>query len=630
MAQAEEEVSTPAGSEMVTIQIKGADGKPVRVKMQRRELVRRAMSTRVAEQTIYLAKHVHITEKGKGIKLDAQWARIYADPSTDMRIISPAQRGKTTYQVVKTMAQLSLGMSVGWVMPKYNKIQELVNGKINPTIRNTPFYAEMQRDSSGVDQIQFKTFGKYGRLYLVTANSEDDLTSFSADAMHVDERDFCDRNLLPMYTSRMNASDYRLADEISTPTVPGAEHIRGQRGNDNIHTEFLCGDQHRYWSRCPYCQTEQILDWYENVVKIETDDSGRIIDFGVRDQDWSPGAQNDARVCCKSCERPFDRLREGRWIAHKPGRRVRSYWVEALATEVGPSISEMVDRFGKALGNPSKMQQFHNMDLGRPYAGGMLAFTRDMFIRCSENSHWMMTSSDGPCTIGIDVNMPWLDIQISRWKAGRQIKAWAGRIQGDETQILALCKKFGVVGGIIDNQPEARFATKTQELLRENGISLVRCKYASSDQLRMVVVSVPGENPAIDPPRLITVNRTNAIDDLFESMLKKDVVWFRDWENTLDGAMVQEFLVPQRKLLTSDAGNDRYSWEGKPDHQMHAAVYDLLAGSVLEMGVVRDYSGVMPVVGRQLSGGGSIMPKEPVNEKGKNVQKSDSVMIFRG
>lgn len=615
------------GGELVTLSVRLPDGRLGKTSIRRSELVRRAMAAEIARKTVWLAQEVHVTESGRRISLDRQWESIYADPSCDMRIIAPAQRGKTLYQIVKTMAQLYCGMAVGWVMPKYGKVQELVNGKLNGTIKNTPLYLEMQEASTGADTLQFKTFGDYGKLYLVTANSENELTSFSSDAMHIDERDFCNRVNLPMYPSRMNASPYRLTDEISTPTTEGSEAKLGQPGNDNIHSEWLTGDRRRYFSKCPRCGTEQILDWYKNVVQVDRDESGRITGFDVRDKDWSVGSPQDLRVCCRECRHPFDRLSSGRWIAQRPHRtRMRTYWVEALASPIGPSIEQMLQTFTRALGNPSKMQHFHNMDLGRPYAGGMLRFTKDLFRQCAPNQrHWMLTECDGPCTAGVDVNRPWLDIQISRWIGGKQVKVWAGKVQGGEREVVALFRKFNVIGAVIDNQPETKFSMSLQDACAGAGISMIRCKYASTEQSRMIVVSEAGENPKLDPPRLITVNRTVAIDTLYETMQTKVVEWFTDWETAISGALIEEFTIPVRKLSISEAGAERFVWEGKPDHQLHAAVYDLLAGDLLKMNIVRDYSEIGPFVNDFTHGGGGYKP-----DPGGNPQRNDAVMIQRG
>lgn len=594
------------------------------------------MAASVAKQVLNLVANHHVNESGNRITLDPQWAQIYADPSPDMRIISSAQSGKTLYEIVKTFAQLTLGLTVGWVMPKYQKVQELVHGKLDPTIKNTPLYRDLQLDSGGNNTVQFKTFGNFARLYLVTANSKDELTSFTADGMHIDERDYCNRNHLPMYPSRMNFSKYAFSDEISTPTVEGNLTAVGQAGQDNIHREFLTGDQFRYHTECPFCGLWQILDWYNNVVEVKTDESGRVTTFDLRDQDWQPGTVRDLRVCCTNpqCRRPFDRTRPGRWMSLNPGARLRSYWVEALASAVGPSMESRLYTFQRALGNPSKMQHFHNMDLGRPFAGGVMRFTAELFERCQDLQHHMLQSTeDGPCTIGIDVNRPWLDVQISQWKNGKQIKIFADKIQGgDEAAIVRLVKRFKVVGGVIDQQPELTFATNVQDrVFRETGARIIRCKYATDPNAKEITISEAGENPKIDPPRLITVNKTSAVDALYESMQMRTVVWFAEWREVLDGELFREFGNPVRRFVVNDAGAERIIWEGKPDHQLHAACYDRLAGEVLEMNVLRDYSQIGPFIHAISHSHRSVMESldKPKPTK-KQPKYSDDVMIIAG
>lgn len=610
-----------------TIVIRRPDGTLCEVTPQRKDLMRRAMAMNVAKQTMFLVQHHHKTEAGKMVKPDHQWMAVYKDCSPDMRVIAPAQRGKTLYNLVKTFAQLMLGLSVGWVMPKENKITELVAGKLDLTVKNTPLYQQMIALSDGKDNARFKTFGAYGKLYLVTANSPNELTSFSADAMHIDERDFCNRTNLPMYPSRMNASDFKLTDEISTPTFEGKPPRAGQLGPDNIHSQFLRGDQCRYFSSCPHCGWEQILDWYDNVVTVERDDQGRIIRYNVRDPDWAPGSQKDCRVCCahKECGRPFDRLLPGVWRALHPERSMRTRWMEALCSSMGPTIAQMLETFVQGLANPGIMQQFQNMDLGRTFSGGSMRFTEMLFARCVDQNHYMAESSDGPCTIGIDVNAPWIDVQISRWVQGKQIKVHAAKLQGGIEEIISTIRRFHVVAGVVDQQPEGHFVLQLQEkALSEARCQLVRCKYATNDQSSKIVISEQGETK-IDPPRLVTVNRTMALDAVFATMLVREVTWFKNWNMVLGGMLAEDFFTPVRKLTTNEAGIERFVWEGKPDHQLHAAVYDQLAGELLGMNILRDLSQLGPMI----SDHPHLAPTQD-EVLASNQNRDDRPMIIRG
>lgn len=575
------------GTEMVTVRIGGRT-----VEIERRELLRRAMGAQVAVRRLELVREHHRNEANRRIMLEPQWEQIYADPAPDIRIVSAAQRGKTLRELIDTMAQLTLGLSVGWVMPKDQKVKELVQGKLNPTIRNTPLYSRLLDGAS--DTVHFKSFGS-ARLYIVTAKSESELTSFSADAMHIDERDLCDRTNLPMYPARMNASPYRLSSEISTPTVDPPRAGNGRYMLDNIASEFLTGDQHRWFVRCGMCGEWQICDFYKNVIEVDRDESGRVLDFKILDPEWSPRSPRDVQLVCAQCREPMDRLGPGEWRAMNPGAMKRSYWVEPLNLEMGPSILTLIDNFEKSINNPMKMQHFHNLDLGRTYAGGLLRFDESVFAKCT-GKHAIQTQSAGPSTIGIDVNRPWLDIQITQHTDTRRIKVFAAKTRDDAESLVRLMKRYGVRFGCIDNDPEARFAHSVQDACRAAGIRLVRVKYATSQQSKPIVISEAADSPVFDPPKMITVDRTYVIDALYAAMQGGQIEWFREWREALEGKMFDEFYNSSRIYQPGEDGKrERFLWEGSPDHQMHAAVYDLLAETICGVRGSMDFEDVLPV-----------------------------------
>lgn len=580
----------------MTVKINGRDRQ-----ITRAEGIQRVMAKLVTMRVQELARDHHITELGRKVDLtmNHQWDQIYREDNPHLTIIAAAQSGKTLYNIIKMIAQASLGLAVGLVMPKDEKVTELVRGKLDPTIKNTPFYSALVAMSGGNDAVKYKTFGQYGRLHLVSCNSESELTSFTADCMHIDEYDFCDRNNLAMYPYRMNQSKYKLVDQICTPTVPGTVAKAGQSRVDNIHSEFLFGTQNRYHTTCPHCALRQVLDWYKNVIRAAHDESGRIITFDVRDKDYQPGTGTDLRVCCANskCERPFDRTARGIWIPGRPHAARASYWVNPLASIVGGSLESYLNSFQISLGNPSKMQNFHNMGLAMVFAGGAAQFTEELFRKCTERGHYMLQSSDGPCTMGIDVNRPWFDVQISKWLRDRtQIKVHVAKVQGEE-QLYALMQRFNVTKAVIDNDPEASVSARIQQKAWENlRIRVVRCRYSTHDMPELLTVSEPGENPVIDPPMLVTVNRTIAIDGVYETMQRQMVKWFESWRTELDEALYHEFTNPVRKLVQHEGMRPRYIWAGDPDHQLHASVYDWLTSEIPNLSIWHDLSNITPAV----------------------------------
>lgn len=558
----------------------------------RSELVRLAAGVQLAAMIMQLVTTVHRTDKGLVVDLDKnpQWRQIYADPSPDLRIMASAQVGKSLYCTLRIFAAAELGFETGFVMPTDPKRNEFVHNRIHRTIEHTEYYRERIADAAGVDSVREKHYrdssGHICPIHFAAAATDNELIAFSADQMMIDERDRCNRANLKLYPSRMNQSDYRLTVEVSTPTLPGYEKTGkpADVGPDNIHTEFLCGTQNRWHITCPHCQHEQAPTWEDNFVKVELDESGRIIAFKVRDPGYTMEGPVDLRACCAKCERPFDRLSAGRWISARPDRRIVSYWVNRLCADVGEPISALLNRFREALNNPSAMQQFYNMDLGMPFAGGYTAFREDMFRRCAGDHRLADGWWDSPTTAGIDVNVPFFDVHISRWQfdnlACPQVKLFAGKIQGTQA-LFQILKRFNVKVACIDQQPELNLACTLQEQAPAqcDGLHLIRCKYGTQAMMDPIVVSEKSDQ-ADEIPLLLTLDRTATLDAEFASTLNGRVKYFSNYLEAADARMVPEFCRPVRTIVVNDQGEERWTWVGKPDHQLHAASLDRIAGQI--------------------------------------------------
>lgn len=554
--------------------------------MSRNDLVRLAAGRQLATMVMMLVEQIHRTDKGRPVDLhrNPQWQEIYRDPSPDIRIMASAQVGKTLYATLRCFAAAELGFETGLVLPTDPKRNEFVHNRVERTLNNTPHYQRQIDDAGGTNSTREKHYrsrdGSICPLHFVASASDNELIAFSADQMIVDEKDRCDRDNLKLVPSRMNQSDYRLTLEQSTPTIPGyASTKAGEAGPDNIHTEFLNGTQFRWNIRCDACGHEQVPTWEENVVKIAVDESGRITGYTVRDRDYVPGGPADVRVCCCACDAPMDRLAPGRWVSENPGATVHSYWVNRLCAAVGEPLSAILGRFGKAINNPSAMQQVYNMDLGLPYSGGFVGFREELFRACC-GGYPMDSAYEGVTTAGIDVNVPFFDVHISSWHPESpdcpQRKRKVAKVQGREN-LYALLRLFNVKVAVIDQQPETNLACEIQRDAPDRcGCRVVRAKYSTHPTIDPVTVSKAGENPG-DLPVIITLDRLSTLDAVYQSMLNRRVMYFLEYATVLDGAMLREFVRPTRTVEDDARGEPRFNWVGKPDHQLHAANLDLIA-----------------------------------------------------
>lgn len=625
------------GEKSATITVKLESGELLRIR--RDHAIRISMARQLASMIMSLATEVHRTDKGQKIDLDGnpQWKEVYACASPDIRIASSAQVGKTLYGTCRMFAGANLGLEGAWVSPTDPKRNEYVHNRVERTIQNTDLYGERIAAAGGSNSTHEKQYragdGSLTAMHFVTSNSPKEMISFSADHMCIDERDFSDRSNLHMYPARMNRSPYRLTYECSTPTLPGedAELVHGREPVDNIMTQVMTGDYRNWHTMCQHCGTEQVLDWYKHMVKVDLDDAGRILRYDVCDRGWSPGSPVDLRAVCQHCHRPMDRLGPGRWVKRNPGRQIHSFHLNRLASSVGDPMDKLLKRFAEGIGNPSKMQQFHNMDLGVPFAGGHMGFRDWMFTACSADSaHAMLTDYVGPATAGIDVNVPFFDVQISRWEAWNQsapqVKLYAGKVQGRQN-LYALLKRFGVVVAMIDQQPELNLAVEIQEEAPfKIGCEIIRAHY-STHGLKSAWIASEGPNRPMGPPRLVTLDRTATLDALYASVLNRRVQWFRNFREAINGEMLAEMSRPVRQVVQTDDG-ERFAWVGKPDHQMHAANLDRMAGEeVCPMMLVRHTSPIGVKVDRT---SGSPRSRGTQTPEAQISARHRSVLIRRG
>lgn len=557
------------------------------VEMTRRDLVRKTMGVQLSRMVERILPH-HRTDRNEPVDFsrNPQWQSIMLDPSPDIRIASHAQSGKSLTGLIRAIAGLCLGLEYAICMPTDQRRNDMVHNKLERTIANTPLYRQMMKAAKGQNSTHAKDFlaenGAVTTLHCVNGQSKTEMIAFTCDCVATDERDFSDRSNIAMLPKRMERSAYAFTYECSTPTFPGEVRVQGRAVPDNIMSEVMNGDHHEWFTVCEHCSHPQIQRWEEHYVKLEVDESGRVFNFQVRDQDWSPGNNTrEARPVCLKCHRPFNRLGRSLWIPRNPGAAIRSYHVNRFGTDLGESTSGLIATFGDALHDPSKMQTFCNMTLGTDFVGGHLSFTRQLFASCCEPDPYpMLSRSDLPTLAGLDVNVPYFDLVIAQWDFGRrerpQTVVYAGKLTGLDA-VYEVLRAFKVFGVVIDAQPEHNTATTFQnEAPAKCGAMVTRCAYSTHPLNSVMLISEKGETSS-DPPRLIKVDKTASIDSLFQWMIRKRLRMFQNFAEIMDGRFLGEVTRPVR-VLELDGGNERYVWQGKPDHQLQALNLAKIAG----------------------------------------------------
>lgn len=126
----------------------------------------------------------------------------------------------------------------------------------------------------------------------------------------------------------------------------------GETSTSKIEPMYLASDRRRYWVPCPFCKTEQVLEF--------------------KQLKWPDGKPREAYYECVSCARAIaerhkrEMLAAGRWIAEDPTSEVRGYKLNGLYS---PWLKwhEVATRWVKAKGHPQRLKVFVNTILGETW-----------------------------------------------------------------------------------------------------------------------------------------------------------------------------------------------------------------------------------------------------------------------
>jgi phage terminase large subunit GpA-like protein len=497
----------------------------------------------------WLANNHHVTHRGNSMDFSKHPYQIdIIQDQSQLRVIKKStQCGVSEIEINDALAKVDNGRSVFWVFPDQVLRNGFVKERIDPVLSSSPYYRKLvARAKKRVVEIGGKTasadvslkqIGR-GTIALVGSNSRAGFRSFVADDAIVDEVDECEQVNLPLVDGRLGHSNYRTKLHVGNPSIQGY-------GIDVLYKE---SDRKKWFVSCGHCNYQQVLDWFKNVV-IEVAEGV----YELRNKQF--------QVVCHKCARPINKT-NGEWVAEYPDKEVSGYHISQLFSGTIP-ITELWEKFQKALADESKMQAFYNDVLGLAYTSKGAKLT-EAILEYAVGDYGKCTKHPGPTYMGVDVGKVY-NVEI-RTKDNRVIYIDAFP---DTKQLDELMVKFSVDCCVIDGLPETRTATEFAE--RHSG-KVFLCYYTDNDKL-----------PEFDvqPEKMmVTAHRTQSLDASHSDIVLKKVSFYRgalsipDWvdQMTAPTRVQEERLVNKVVVL-------RYAWrEGdQADHYRHANNYGSLA-----------------------------------------------------
>lgn len=479
---------------------------------------------------------------------------IYADDHPHIVVIKPAQVGVSEMAISRVCHALDhgarfwgldkTGLNVAYLFPTKTALEDFSKERFSGLRVESEYMRSLF--ASDYDATDFKQAGE-SYLYLRGMESESSLLSFPADMLVYDEYDRMSKLSIALAKARIRASSLKHELKISTPTLP----------NVGIHGEYLTTDQRRWYVTCEHCKTAVTLDFFRDVyADNEPYDTWRY---------WHP-EDLETRVTmttrCPQCKAPIDRCGPGQWIADVPEvTSAHGYHVPWFAF---PTVD--LNQLAKAAVNqePTKIEEFFRSDLGLTYAPEGTRLNESMMKQLGVVLPAGLGYSN--VTMGVDVGSR-LHYRISGTSNGKRTVMAMGAVRTFE-ELTPLMSRYRVRLCVIDAMPETH---KTTEWAAKHSGKVLRAFYPNG---------LDGElYRKKEDEGIIQINRTMAMDQVFDAVARADEVWPATIAN--DREIIEHMCAPIRVLVEKPNTAMAVWTHTAPDHYYHAALYDRIAYAAL-------------------------------------------------
>ncbi len=419
------------------------------------------------------------------------------DMHPNMDVVKPSQVGLSEVQIRKALAFLARnrGTSLIFTMPTDQMFERMAATRILPIVKEEKVFNlgdDKPTRSKGLMQI--------GTSFLyATGMKEGDATSISADVVLNDEIDLSDQQMLALFNSRLQNSDWKINQRFSTPTF----HSFG------VDAGYQKSDQREYMCKCDACNHWNIPVFSESFVDLpglpsetslmEIDES--LIDAGIINL-------NDGQVVCEKCRAPLDlgRTENREWVARFGSRtHHRGYRVSPFSTDrLSPAyiISQMFRYRQK-----DYMRGFHNTVLGQAYNAGSARLSEAEILACiTPEKNTPTPDRSKPTWIGIDVGKTCHMIvsQGNSLEDQRCILFKSLPVEKLLEEAEIILETYNVIGGSCDRHPYTPTADALRELSKGK---ILPIEYRGQKDVNLIT-------DALDKEKVMhgQVNRTTMID----------------------------------------------------------------------------------------------------------------------
>lgn len=465
------------------------------------------------------------------------------------------QCGLSELFIIQSHIEASNGLTVMYVLPKYELRNRFVNNRIYKLHKRVRTYYEMIRQGRGgegstIHRTSLMHFGK-GTLAYVGSNVESEFIEMPVDSAYVDEKDRCNLSNLLLLPDRYTASPYKFHREISNPTIEGF----------GIDERYMASSQGKWHIQCDSCGKQFVPDFFKNVVR-ETGPR----QFIPIDSEYDPEDEmKEIQLICE-CGAAVDRLKDGDWIHEFDKKRWKGYRISKIFNKHA-TLRELFDKWVDAQGNEIKTQVFINSDLGLPYSSKGAKISIGDLNRCKRDYGQKNPTDDtGHVRImGIDIGADLIyvirDVVKEQGIEVRRLLE-AGSVPSFELLGTEVIEKWNPRLVVIDALPEIHKVMEIKASYRS-----IYSSYFQEGQRKIFVDKKTKE---------IKMDRT-AILDYVKQYVDQEIAILPDHAEFLEDGNYYSQMTASTRIMEINEDNpekSRFVWaHTRPDHFFLAEAY---------------------------------------------------------
>lgn len=491
--------------------------------------------------------------------------RIADDMHPNMDVIKPSQVGLSEIQIRKSLGFVARnrGTTLIFTMPNEKMFKRMSTTRIKPLVEEEKVFnletrtGEKPTRSMGLYQV--------GTSFMfVTGATEGDATSISADAVMNDEVDLTDQQMLALFNSRLQNSDYKLNQRFSTPTF----------SNFGVDKGFAVSDQHSYLCKCDACGHWNDPIFRPQFIEIPglPDDLNSLTEIDEQMIDDGRIDLVNAYVKCERCHAALDLGREGNreWVAKYPSRtHHRGFRVSPFSTS-RLSVEYIVTQLLKYKSR-DYLRGWHNTVLGEAYTDGNSRLS-DADIDACFTGRMEVPEVDptAPTWLGIDMGQT-CHLIVGQGNSAEDmhcIRFMEVPIKELSETVKDMLGTYNVIGGSCDRHP---YTPSADELWEISQGKIIPVEYRGQKPVNLI------KDQVTEQVTHAQMNRTLLLDQVAGAVRRKKV--------RFSGYGGQKSIITDhlKDMVRDENPETEAKWVKLTgnDHYFHAAGF-LLAGVKLK------------------------------------------------